>query len=119
MFRFLGKITKQLIENDKDYLKNIDLKFEKIQVLRKQALTYVAKMENYVRLYRLQRNKMSKADISAWTTLTKSALAINKQFVDLSDKMWGTDYEILDKTYLKFSNEFDDYLGASMGVLGL
>lgn len=111
-------ILKQLIENDKDYLKNIDLRFERMQILRKQSLTYIPKMENYVRLYRLQRNRMSKADISAWTTLTKSALAINKQFVDLNDKMWGTDYEILDKNYLKFSNEFNDYLDASMGVLG-
>jgi len=58
-------ILKRLIELDKDYLKNIDLRFEKMQALRKQALTYNPKFDNYIRLYRLQRNKMSKADISA------------------------------------------------------
>lgn len=108
-----------VLEKDKNYLTNIDLRFERMQTLRKQALTYIPKFENYVRLYRLQRNKMSKTDISAWTTLTKSALTLNNQFVELNDKMWGADYEILDKNYLKFSNEFDDYLGASKGVLGL
>lgn len=115
----ITNILKQLIGKDKDYLRNIDLRFEKMQALRKQSLTFVPKMENYIRVYRLQRNKMSKADISAWTVVTKSAMNLNKQFVDLNDKMWGVDYEILDKNYLKFSNEFDDYLGASKGVLGL
>lgn len=112
-------ILMMLIENDKNYFQNLDLRFEKMQALRKQALSYIPKFENYVRLYRLQRNRMSKVDISSWTTLTKSALNLNKQFVELNDKMWDSDYEILDKNYLKFSNEFDDYLGASMGVLGL
>ncbi|WP_250255827.1 hypothetical protein [Chryseobacterium sp. Marseille-Q3244] len=107
------------LKRDKDYLKKIDTWFDQMQGLRKQALSYNPKFDNYIRIYRLQRNRMSKADISAWTTLTKSAMALNKQFVALNDKLWGVNYDVLDKSYLKNSNDFDNYLGASMGVLGL
>jgi len=63
---------------------------------------------------------MSKADISAWTALTKSALELNKKFVNVNDKLWGGLEKFpLSENYLKSSTEFDDYLGASMGVLGL
>ena len=107
------------LKKDNQYLKKIDTWFDQMQGLRKQALSYNPKFDNYIRIYRLQRNRMSKADISAWTTLTKSAMALNKQFVALNDKLWSVNYDVLDKSYLKNSNDFDNYLGASMGVLGL
>lgn len=108
-----------ILSKNKDYLKQIDSWFEQMQNLRKQTITYNSKIDNYIRLYRLQRNRMSRTDISAWSALTKSAMTLNKQFVALNDKMWNVNYEILDKNYLKNSNEFDDYLSASMGALGL
>lgn len=110
----------KIMKNNTNYLKNIDNYFEQLQSLRKQALVYNPKFDRFIRLYRLQRNRMSKADISAWMTLTKSALELNKKFVIVNDKLWGgpTKYE-LSKNYLQNSKEFDDYLGASMGVLGL
>lgn len=107
------------LKRDKEYLKKIDIWFDQMQGLRKQALSYNPKFDNYIRIYRLQRNLISKADISAWATLTKSAMALNKQFVALNDKLLGVDYEILDKSYLKNSNEFDNYLRASIVALEL
>lgn len=107
------------LKRDKEYLKKIDIWFDQMQGLRKQALSYNPKFDNYIRIYRLQRNRMSKADISTWTTLTKSAMALNKQFVALNDKLWSVNYDVLDKSYLKNSNEFDNYLSVSIGVLTL
>jgi len=46
-------------------------------------------------------------------------MALNKQFVVLNDRLWDVNYEFLDKSYMKNSNEFDNYLGASKVVLGL
>ncbi|NML56754.1 hypothetical protein [Chryseobacterium cheonjiense] len=80
----------------------------------------IPKLDHYVRLYRMQRNRISKTDISAWTTLTKLANLLNKKQVDLSDKLFGwTDRNDSDKNYYKYSDEFINYLSASKGVLGL
>jgi hypothetical protein len=108
------------LKKNSDYLKNIDSYFEQLQSLRKQALGYNSKFDKYIRLYRLQRNRMSKADIVAWTTLTKSALELNKKFVIVNDKLWGDPEKFpLSENYIKNSTEFDNYLGTSRGVLGL
>lgn len=108
------------LKKNSSYLKNIDANFEQLQSLRKQALVYNPKFDKFIRLYRLQRNRMSKSDISAWTELTKSALELNKKFVNVNDKLWGGPEKFpLSENYIKSSTEFDDYLGASMGVLGL
>jgi len=108
------------LKKNSNYLKGIDSNFEQLQSLRKQALLYNPKFDKFIRLYRLQRNRMSKADISAWTTLTKSALELNKKFVVVNDKLWGGPEKFpLSENYIKDSKDFDDYLGASMGVLGL
>lgn len=112
--------TYEVLQKDKDYLKKIDGWYEQQQIVRKQIIATTPKLANYVRLYRLQRNRMSKADISAWSTITKSATALNNKQVYLTDKLWGL-VELNDttKNYLKYSDEFINYLGASTGVLGL
>lgn len=108
------------LKKNRNYLKNIDTYFEQLQSLRKQALVYNPKFDKYIRLYRLQRNRMSKADISAWSALTRSVLELNKKFVIINDKLWGGPEKFpLPENYIKNSTEFNDYLEASRGVLGL
>ncbi len=49
---------------------------------------------------------MSKADISTWTTLTKSANLLNKKQIDLNDKLFGWTYRNdSDKNYYKYSDQ--------------
>lgn len=111
---------KKRLEIEEDYLKKLDIWFEQREAIRKQTIAMIPKLDHYVRLYRMQRNRMSKADISAWTTLTKSANLLNKKQVDLNDKLFGwTDLNDSDKNYYKYSDEFINYLSASKGVLGL
>jgi|GEM_PF-1452337 len=111
---------KKRLEKEKDYLLKLDSLYEQQQSVRKQIIAVTPKLANYVKLYRLQRNRMSKADISAWTVLTKSATILNKKQVDLTDKLWGwNDIHNSYESYSKYSSEFIDYLGASTGVLGL
>ena len=111
---------KKRLEIEEDYLKKLDIWFEQRETIRKQTIAMISKLDHYVRLYRMQRNRMSKADISAWTTLTKSANLLNKKQVDLNDKLFGwTDRNDSDKSYYKYSDEFINYLSTSKGVLGL
>lgn len=110
----------RVLQKDQDYLKKLDIWFEERQAIRKQTIAMIPKLDHYVRLYRMQRNRISKADISAWTTLTKTANLLNKKQVDLNDKLFGwTDRNDSDKNYYKYSDEFINYLSASTGVLGL
>lgn len=59
-------VTLEVLQKDKDYLKKVDNWYEQRESIRKQIITTIPKFDHYVRLYRVQRNRMSKADISAW-----------------------------------------------------
>ncbi|PQA97897.1 hypothetical protein B0A69_00760 [Chryseobacterium shigense] len=112
--------TVDVLQKDKEYLKKIDGWFEQREAIRKQIIATIPKFDHYARLYRVQRNRMSKADISSWTTLTKSANLLNKKEVDLTDKLWGLlELQNATENYHKYSSEFIDYLSASTGVLGI
>lgn len=112
--------TLEVLQKDKDYLKKVDNWYEQRESIRKQIIATIPKLDHYVRLYKIQRNRMSKADISAWTILTKSANSLNKKQVELTDKLWGL-IELYDTTneYNKYADEFINYLSASKGVLGI
>lgn len=112
--------TLEVLQKDKEYLKKVDNWYEQREAIRKQIIATIPKFDHYVRLYKVQRNRMSKADISAWTVLTKSANSLNKKQVDLTDKLWGL-IELQDTTnaYNKPADKFIDYLGVSKGILGI
>lgn len=112
--------TYTVLKKDKDYMNKIDAWYDQRQVIRKQIIPIIPQLSNYVRLYRIQRNRMSKSDISAWTAITKSANLLNKKEVDLTDKLWGlVELQDASKEYAKYSSDFINYLGASTGVLRL
>lgn len=111
-----GSLNK-ILQKDKDYLQKIDGWYEQRESIRKQIIATIPKFDHYVRLYRVQRNRMLKTDISVWSTLTKSANLLNKKEVDLTSKLWGwTDRNDSDKNYFKYSSEFIDYLSASSNI---
>lgn len=112
--------TYDVLQKDKDYLKKVDNWHEQREVVRKQIISTIPKFDHYLRLYRVQRNRMSKADISAWTVLTKSANNLNKKQVDLTDKLWGlVEVQNTTNSYNKSADEFIDYLSVSKNVLGI
>ncbi|MEN4762685.1 hypothetical protein ABEG63_20335 [Chryseobacterium sp. C39-AII1] len=112
--------TLEVLQKDKDYLKKVDNWYEHRESIRKQIIATIPKLDHYVRLYKIQRNRMSKADISAWAVLTKSANSLNKKQVELTHKLWGL-IELYDTTngYNKSADEFINYLSASKGILGI
>ncbi len=112
--------TLEVLQKDKDYLKKVDNWYEQRESIQKQIIATIPKLDHYVRLYKIQRNRMSKADISAWTVLTKSANSLNKKQVELTDKLWGL-IELYDTTneYNKSADEFINYLSASKNVLDI
>lgn len=112
--------TLEVLQKDKDYLKKVDSWYEQQQSIRKQIIATIPKFDHYVILYKIQRNRMSKTDISAWTLLTKSANDLNKKQVDLTERLYGL-VELYDttNTYNKSADKFIDYLSFSKGVLGV
>lgn len=108
-----------ILQKDKDYLKKIDSWFEQRQAIRKQLIPLLPKLKHYVQLYAVQRNRMSKADILAWATLTKSAITLNDKEVDYSiHKLSGFSDKInaIDKQKIL---DVGDYIYTSRGILGL
>ncbi len=106
------------IQKDSSYLKKLDQHYLKVIGLKKQANTYNSKFENYLRMYKLQRNQMSTASINNWTALTKSGIQLLKQIVKLNEDPIESDcYPLNEKLY--YDTSFADYVGASRNVLGL
>lgn len=113
--------TYDVLQKDKDYMRKLDAWFEKRQAIRKQLLSLLPKLKHYIQLYTVQRSRMSKADILAWSALTKSAIALNDKEVDyLVNKLFGhSDRNGIEEKQNKVISEVGDYISASRGVLGL
>jgi hypothetical protein len=112
--------TLEVLQKDKEYLKKVDNWYEQREAIRKQIIATIPKFDHYTRLYKTQRNRMSKTDISTWAVLTKSANSLNKKQVELTDKLWGL-VELYDTTnaYNKSADKFIDYLSSSKEVLDI
>ncbi|WP_332454189.1 hypothetical protein [Chryseobacterium aquaticum] len=110
-----------ILQKDKDYLKKIDVWYEQRQSIRKQLIPLLPKLKHYIQLYNVQRNRMSKSDILAWSSLTKSAIALNDKEVDyLVNKLFGfSDRCGIEEKQNKVISEISEYIAASRGVLGL
>lgn len=113
--------TLEVLQKDKDYLKKMDSWYEQRQSIRKQLILLSPKLKHYIQLYNVQRNRMSKSDILAWSSLTKSAIALNDKEVDyLVNKLFGfSDINGIEEKQNKAISEISEYIAASRGVLGL
>lgn len=91
----------------------------KLDALIKQTIPHSKTLDKYIRLYRIQRNKMSTANINAWKAATSQAQKLNNQMVKHTEKYAG-DYSFMPLNNLSNISEiFSDNLGASKGVLGM
>ncbi|WP_415327510.1 hypothetical protein [Chryseobacterium sp. MMS23-Vi53] len=113
--------TLEVLQKDKNYLKKMDSWYEQRQSIRKQLILLSPKLKHYIQLYNVQRNRMSKSDILAWSSLTKSAIALNDKEVDyLVNKLFGfSDINGIEEKQNKAISEISEYIAASRGVLGL
>lgn len=115
----LNNWTYNELKKNPSYITTLDNHQMKLDALTKQTIPHSTTLDKYIRLYRIQRNKMSTANINAWKSATAQAQKLNNQMVKLAEKYAG-DYSFMPLNNLSNISEiFSDNLGASKGVLGM
>jgi hypothetical protein len=115
----LNNWTYDGLKKNPSYIAALDNHQMKLDALIKQTIPHSTTLDKYIRLYRIQRNKMSTANINAWKTATAQAQKLNDQMVKLAEKYAGN-YSFMPLNNLSNIDEiFSDNLGASKGVLGM
>lgn len=114
------KVTSLLLDQmkkDSDFITKLDAQQTKRIALAKQTIPHSKTLDKYLGQYRIQRNKMPTADLTAWRTATTNAQKLNLQLIKMNES--GYQATLLDKSYNKLMSEFADNLLASKGVLGM
>ncbi|KAA5533971.1 hypothetical protein [Paenimyroides baculatum] len=115
-------LTSSLIENlnkNPNYIKDIDSKYSQLAELVKELPAHTNKLDEFVRLYNLQRSRMSASNINSWKNATEKALSMREKIKTMEEKLdvsvLGFDSKDLEKYY----EDFTDNLIISKHVLGL
>lgn len=115
----LNNWTYNKLKKNPSYIAALDNHQMKSDALTKQTIQHSKTLDKYLGLYRIQRNKMSVANINAWRIATTQAQKLNDQMVKLDEKYAG-DYSFMPLNNLStISENFSDNLDASKGVLGM
>lgn len=114
----LDNWTYESLKKNPAYIESLDNNQMKIDALIKQTIPHSKTLDKYLGLYRIQRSKMSNANISAWKNATAQAQKLNDQIYKLDEKHAGNNsFMPLNRTNTR--KEFTDNLRASKGVLGM
>lgn len=115
----LNNWTYNGLKKNPSYIATLDNHQMKSDALTKQTIQHSKTLDKYLGLYRIQRNKMSVANINAWRIATTQAQKLNDQMVKLDEKYAG-DYSFMPLNNLStISENFSDNLDASKSVLGM
>jgi hypothetical protein len=107
------------LKKNPSYIATLDNHQMKLDALIKQTIPHSKTLDKYLGLYRIQRRKMSTANINAWRTATSQAQKLNDQIHKLDEKYAGN-YSFMPLNRLSNIREnFSDNLDASKGVLGM
>lgn len=114
----LGYWLETELKNDKNFITNFDIEQSKIASLKSQTPSHSKTLDKFLGQYRIQRNKMSTADINAWRNATTSAKKLFDQIYKLNEKYIGNYNFTLLKEPTTYEN-FLDNLNASRSILGI
>ena len=114
----LDNWTYQELKTNPSYITALDNDQMKLNALIKQTIPHSQTLDKYLGLYRIQRNKMSATNISAWKAATIQAGKLNDQIVKMDEKYAGN-YSFMPLNKASTRNDFSDNLGASKGILGI
>jgi hypothetical protein len=115
----LDKWTYSNLKKNPAFITTLDNDQTKLDALIKQTITHSKTLDKYLGLHRIQRNKMSTANITAWKNATIQAQKLNNQIIKMDEKYAGN-YSFMPLNKLSnIRNEFSYNLGASKGVLGM
>lgn len=117
-FHLTSTLINELNKNP-NYIRDIDNKYSQLITLVKQLTIHTNKLDGFVRLYNMQRSKMSASNINSWVSATKSADKIFRQIYELQEKLDVRVSGIESKEIQKIYDTFMDNLTVSSNVLGV
>ena len=110
-------IYKTLLSN-KNFITEFDNDQIKIASLVKQSVSHSKTLDKYIAQYRIQRNRISTADINAWRTATNNAIKLDNQIWKLKDKYeYNYSFKLFDKSTAY--EDLVDNIYASKMILGM
>ena len=115
----LDNWTYNELKKNSSYITELDNYQIKLKSLVQQTAPHSKTLDKYLGLYRIQRNKMSVANINAWKNATSQAQKLNNQISKLGEQYAGnysfTPFDRMTGLRQQFANNLD----ASKGVLGM
>ncbi|UWY26922.1 hypothetical protein N4T20_14455 [Flavobacterium sp. TR2] len=115
----LDNWTYNELKKNPSYINSLDNYQIKLKSLVQQTVPHSKNLDKYIGLYRIQRNKMSTANINAWKNATTQAQKLNNQIAKLEEQYAGNySFTPFDRM-MGLRQQFTDNLGASKGVLGM
>ncbi|MCC9018953.1 hypothetical protein [Flavobacterium lipolyticum] len=115
----LDNWTYSELKKNPSYITLLDNYQIKLKSLVQQTVPHSKTLDKYLGLYRIQRNKMSTANINAWKNATTQAQKLNDQIFKLGEQYAGNySFTPFDRL-TSLRRQFTDNLGASKGVLGI
>ncbi|GIQ58891.1 hypothetical protein Flavo103_20270 [Flavobacterium collinsii] len=115
----LDNWTYNELKKNPSYISSLDNYQIKLKSLVQQTIPHSKTLDKYLSLYRIQRNKMSSANINAWKNATVQAQKLNDQISKLGEQYAGNYSFTPFDQMTGLRRQFTDNLGASKGVLGM
>jgi hypothetical protein len=107
------------LKKNPSYIAALDNHQMKLNALINQTIPYSKTLDRYLGLYRIQRSKMSTANINAWKIAITQAQKLNNQIAELDEKYAGNYSFMPLKSLSNIRENFSDNLDASKRVLGM
>jgi|GEM_PF-6654378 len=107
------------LKKNPSYISSLDNYQIKLKSLVQQTVPHSKNLDKYLSLYRIQKSKMSTANLNAWKNATTQAQKLNDQISKLGEQYAGNYSFIPFDQMTGLRRQFIDNLGASKGVLGM
>jgi hypothetical protein len=115
----LDNWTYSELKKNPSYITLLDNYQIKLKSLVQQTVAHSKTLDKYLGLYRIQRNKMSTANINAWKNATTKAQKLNDQISKLGEQYTGNYSFTPFDQMTGLRRQFTDNLGASKEVLAM
>lgn len=115
----LDNWTYSELQKNPSYITLLDNYQIKLKSLVQQTVPHSKTLDKYLGLYRIQRNKMSTANINAWKIATTQAQKLNDQIFKLGEQYAGNNSFTPFDQLTSLRRQFTDNLGASKGLLNM
>lgn len=107
------------MKKNTSYITSLDNYQIKLKSLVQQTVLHSKNLDKFLGLYRIQKSKMSTANINAWKNATTQAQKLNDQLSKLGEQYAGNYSFTPFDQMTGLRRHFTDNLGASKGILSM